>query len=269
MALTLKQMYKVTPANIRQNAQLATVQTRRRGQPKRYQRLGDTYEIIYKVKCTKEWRNVTLRFLKKKPSDPMPTPGLGTPVWVRCTCPWFLYHCEYALAKYGSTWVHYSNGNPANQTNPQNTPFVCKHIYALQQEIAKYNPAEAPFREPKKKVLPQNTLKNLLDVNKNVQPEPELTPKQQQVKDEAIEDLRQVAEQTKTQEAPKTVLDRVKKSLEEAVDRIDQSPEPISDAVKKELDRVVQDVKDKGTKALTDNRIVRKLNDLIRTFRGF
>jgi hypothetical protein len=264
-------MYRVTPTNIRNNAALATIQMRRRGQPKRYQRLGDTYEVIYKVKCTKEWRDVTLRFLKKKPTDPMPVPGLSTPVWVRCTCPWFLYHCEYALSKYGSTWVHYSNGNPANQTNPQNTPFVCKHIYSLQQEIKKFDTSTAPFRTPKKTTLPKDTLKNLLDVNapKNLPTEPELTPKQQRVKDEAIEELQQVVDQTRKQEAPKSVLDRVTRSIEEVVDRIDKSPEPISESVKKELDKVVTDIKDKGTKALTDNRIVRKLNDLIRTFRGF
>lgn len=291
MPLTLRKMYSVTPANIRKNSRAANTQIRTRGRLKKYARLGDVYEIIYKVKCTKEWRNVTLRFMKKSPNDPMPSPSLTAPCWVRCTCPWFLYHCEYALSRSGSTWLHYSNGEPANQTNPQNIPFVCKHIYAVQAEIKAFKPEEAPFRQPRRKVLPENTFKNLQNtettktrnvVDKLTRPippeptpvEPELTPAQQRVKDEAIEnieELQQAAESPPPGDKSVTdkILDRVNKTLTEIIDRMETSDTPIADQAAHEVKQIVRDVKNRGQKALTDNAIVRKLDKLIKRFRGF
>lgn len=273
-------MYRVTPPNIRKNSRIAKVSIRRRGVPKKYAKLGDTYEIIYKVKATSDWRNVTLRFLKKKPKDPLPQPGLNSPVWVRCTCPWFLYTCEYALAKNGSSWIHYSNGKPADQTNPGNIPFVCKHVYALRkaiEELSKDVPAQQ-FREPKKKVMPENTLKRLMEKpEKELEPEkqlsepvtPKLTPQQKKTKEQTITQLEDLQEQSQQTEAPRSLADKVKKNLVDIIDRVSESDEPIANSVKNELGRLVNEVKDKGQKALTDTRIVRKLNDLITRFRGF
>lgn len=274
MPLSLSKMYKVTPANIRANSKAAVIQVRKRGQPKKYARLGDTFEIVYKVKCTKEWRNVTLRFLPK--GKEIPSPSLSQPVWVRCTCPWFLYNCEYALSKQGSSWVHFSNGDPANQTNPRNIPFVCKHIYALQSTIKKFDPQTTPFREPKKKVLPPNTFKKLQEqeekITDKVTPEPEaptLTRQQQRVKDETVEGLEEALDTSSEQEAPKSVTDRVKKTLKEIIDNVADSDEPVADATVRQLKRVLNELKDEGTKALTNNRIVNNLNSLLKKFRGF
>ncbi len=280
MPLSLNQMYRVTPPNIRANSRIAQVAVRRRGGPKKYAKLGDTYEIIYKVKATTDWRNVTLRFLKKKPKDQLPLPGLNQPVWVRCTCPWFLYNCEYALAKNGSSWIHYSNGAPADKTNPGNIPFVCKHVYALRTVIdalAKDVPG-AQFREPKNKVLPKDTLKNLLNKPEKVlDPDtpnsepvtPKLTPQQERMKDQTIEQLEDLQDQSQQSEAPKSMVNKIKDTLNDVIERVNDSDEPIANTVKNELGRLVNEVKDKGQKALTDNRIVRKLNDLIKRFRGF
>lgn len=266
MPLSLSQMYRVTPGNIRKNSKAAVVKVRKRGQYKKYARLGDTYEIVYKVKCTKEWRNVTLRFLKGKNNE-QPKASLAQPVWVRCTCPWFLYNCEYALTKNGSSWVHYSNGEPANQTNPKNIPFVCKHVYALQNEIRNFKMQEAPFREPKRKVLPGPVLKR--DEVLPTEESPTLTRQQQRVKDTALEQAERAVEQIEDVQAPKSIVDRVKNKLLEIVDRIDDSKEPVADATAKELKRLVTDIKDEGVKALTNTRIVNKLNDLIKKFRGY
>lgn len=279
MPLTLRKMYSVTPRNIRQNSLAATTQIRKRGQLKKYAKLGDVYEIIYKVKCTKEWRNVTLRFMKKSPKDPMPTPSLTVPTWVRCTCPWFLFHCEYALSQSGSTWVHYSNGEPANQTNPQNIPFVCKHIYAVQNLIKNFKTEEAPFREPKRKVLPKNTLMNLLEktrTREDTEPTPEETPtepvltrEQERVRDEAIEHIQDIQDTAAQSPPPSSTINKVVKTLSDILDRVEDSDTPIASQTAREIKQLARDFKNKGTDALLDNSIVRKLTQLTKRFRGF
>lgn len=57
-------------------------------------------------------------------------PSLDTDCWVKCSCPYFLFHVEYALAKVGSSEIDYSNGRPPVVTNPHTIPHLCKHLYA-------------------------------------------------------------------------------------------------------------------------------------------
>jgi hypothetical protein len=53
------------------------------------------------------------------------------PTWVHCSCPWFTFVCEYALAKLGSSLIVNCNGRPPRITNPRRLPVICKHIYAI------------------------------------------------------------------------------------------------------------------------------------------
>lgn len=273
MTMTLNQMYRVTPANIRANSMSAQVQVRSRGKHKKYARLGDVYEIIYKVKCVDEWRNVTLRFQRKKKTDKnLPTPSLSTPVWVRCTCPWFLYHCEYALTQHGSSWVHYSNGAPANQTNPRNIPFVCKHVYALQRTVKNFDLAQPKVIAPQNKVLPKDTLTNLLK-NKRTpsdkllpQPtDPTLTRHEQRTKDEALDTVYQAIEQV--QQHPTPVSTDVVKTLDEIVESIEQSPVPISEPVRREIHEVVDTIEEDPNQ-LHERGLLNKLKNLVKKFRN-
>lgn len=270
MALNLNKMFSVTPAKIRNYAKAGTVQVRRKGQPKKYAKLGDVYEVVYKVKCTKEWRNVTLRFLKAKPTDPMPTPSLTQPVWVRCTCPWFLYNCEYALTKAGSSWIHYSNGAAANQTNPKNIPYVCKHVYCLQPIIAKESKKKPdPVRDTKRKVLPESVLDKLrskpemekLRDEKEREEEAGLTSQQKRMRDKTLKDLENTINLTKKNKENKKTTEDLKtvKSL------IEFDNSPIADKARNEIDTLIKDVKVNPN----DDKIVRKLNQLIKKFRGF
>jgi len=55
-------------------------------------------------------------------------PDFDHPAWVQCSCPFFLFNCEYALAKHGSSEIKYSNGKPPHITNPKQIPMVCKHL---------------------------------------------------------------------------------------------------------------------------------------------
>lgn len=57
-------------------------------------------------------------------------------VSVSCSCDYFLYTCEYALAKKGASHIRYSNGQPPVVKNPQEKPIICKHLVRLMQEIA-------------------------------------------------------------------------------------------------------------------------------------
>lgn len=265
MALSLAKMYQVTPAKIRDYAKQGQVQTRRKGQPKHYASLGDVYEVVYKVKCTKEWRNVTLRFLKAKKTDPEPKPGLATPVWVRCTCPWFLYNCEYALARYGSATIHYSNGNPANQTNPKNIPYVCKHIYALRSTISKAQPE--PIKEPKRKVIPDSTLERIRQTpemqkqREEIEDEAGLTTQQRREKNKTLEDIQTTIDQSKKQKNTQRTVDNLK-TVKKLIE-FDNSP--IADKARREVDQVLKSVQDNPN----DEAIIRKLNQLIKKFRGF
>lgn len=64
---------------------------------------------------------------------PQEGPGVRSPAsqraWVRCSCEYFMFNCEYALTKNGSASIKYSNGQPARMTNPSNIPYLCKHLY--------------------------------------------------------------------------------------------------------------------------------------------
>lgn len=53
-------------------------------------------------------------------------------------CPFFLFHCEYALARVGSSEIKYSNGKPPYIKNPKYVPYLCKHLTkAASEEILK------------------------------------------------------------------------------------------------------------------------------------
>ena len=51
--------------------------------------------------------------------------------WVHCSCPFFLFTCEVALARRGSSAVVNSNGKPPRKRNPRMVPLMCKHLAAV------------------------------------------------------------------------------------------------------------------------------------------
>ncbi len=56
-------------------------------------------------------------------------PTLNTPTFVKCSCPFFLFHCEYALTRSGNSEIDYSNGKRPVIKNPNQTPYLCKHLF--------------------------------------------------------------------------------------------------------------------------------------------
>jgi hypothetical protein len=50
-------------------------------------------------------------------------------VQVSCTCERFKYTWEWALHQKRASLIHWSNGEPPHEKNPNNIPGVCKHLY--------------------------------------------------------------------------------------------------------------------------------------------
>lgn len=70
-------------------------------------------------------------------------PTLDTPIFVKCSCPFFLFHCEYALARSGSSEIDYSNGNRPVVKNPNQTPYLCKHLFRAAPEALRMSQSMA------------------------------------------------------------------------------------------------------------------------------
>lgn len=51
--------------------------------------------------------------------------------WVGCSCPYWLYYMEVAVARGKSTGIRYSNGRLPVVKNPEMIPGVCKHLYRV------------------------------------------------------------------------------------------------------------------------------------------
>jgi len=101
---------------------------------------GTYREYKYRVKCTDGWRKLVARFY-----GPV---SASTNVWCWCSCPYFKYHCEVALASKGSSAVVQSNGQRPRFTNPKMIPRVCKHLFLLFAIAAK---DEKKVQEKKKR----------------------------------------------------------------------------------------------------------------------
>jgi hypothetical protein len=52
-------------------------------------------------------------------------------VKVGCSCPFFTFFAEVALAKHGAADVFFSNGDPPVVRNPKERPLLCKHLVKL------------------------------------------------------------------------------------------------------------------------------------------
>ena len=56
-------------------------------------------------------------------------------LWVLCSCPYFRYTSEVALAIRNSSTIKYSDGSMPKETNPKLKPIVCKHVIAVIMDL--------------------------------------------------------------------------------------------------------------------------------------
>jgi hypothetical protein len=61
--------------------------------------------------------------------------GFKGPVKTSCDCEAFVYTCEVALHNQGAADIIYSNGEAPDVKNPRMIPTLCKHLYALAQQV--------------------------------------------------------------------------------------------------------------------------------------
>lgn len=117
---------------------------------------GKYREFKFRTKCTDGWRKVAIRFYG--PLNP------STRVWCWCSCPYFKYHCEVALAHRGSSAVVQSDGQRPRFTNPKMEPRVCKHVYlgfvlAMRKRKPGKDEEMGTVNQPKGRQRPRQTLR--------------------------------------------------------------------------------------------------------------
>lgn len=63
---------------------------------------------------------------------------MDTHCWVKCGCPFFLFHSAWVLTSlYGSSELGDCEDRPPKITNPEMKPYVCKHVHAIAQKALK------------------------------------------------------------------------------------------------------------------------------------
>lgn len=76
--------------------------------------------------------------------------GGDAPAVVSCSCKDFKYRWEYANAQSQNAEIKYSNGQPALVTNPKNKKQLCKHLYAIKDDVITRNYQNVAELNPKK-----------------------------------------------------------------------------------------------------------------------
>ena len=140
---------------------------------------------------------------------------VNTRAAVNCSCEYFLYYCEVALEKGGSSRIEepiemriWSNGNDPKTTNEDNITIVCKHLYqALQSGAAKRQP-RGPSLEDKRKQAAKE---------KEIEQRREKEAKKQKQKEEKAQ---------KQKEKEKGQKTKLKENVKEKKPAIKQPPKP-------------------------------------------
>ena len=146
---TLEQMMSNTPSDVvdrskRTNAEVISVKSSR-------QRGVDT--VVFVVRCyanteTTYYDVVVELYPTEVHKNVFVKPSFKNPAWVHCSCPFFLFNCEYALVRNGSSDFlrhnsasgkvpQFSNKKKPEVTNPKLIPYLCKHLYRAAPEVVK------------------------------------------------------------------------------------------------------------------------------------
>lgn len=127
-----------TPSNIVANARLTNAQVLNVERARKKEVDTVVFTVRVKAHTEKVYYDVVIEFYPTEMNrDVFKKPSIDNPVWVKCSCPYFLFNCEYALAKHGSSEIDYSNGKPPVVTNPRMIPMLCKHLFKGADEAVK------------------------------------------------------------------------------------------------------------------------------------
>jgi hypothetical protein len=157
---TLEQMMSNTPSDVvdrsrRTNAEVISVKSSR-------QRGVQTLVFVVRVQAHTEetYYDVVIELYPTEVhKDVFMKPSFKNPAWVHCSCPFFLFNCEYALVRNGSSDFlrhnsktgkvpTFSNKKRPDVTNPKLVPYLCKHLYRASPEVVK-KAVEKSANDPK------------------------------------------------------------------------------------------------------------------------
>lgn len=150
--LTLRQLARLTPRNIQENA--GPCRPRPLEVVMGSNAIGVFKKVRFTTTCIQDPHIQTVQLFTGNPRPiekreellgHLPTDNSlwNSPVWVSCDCEYWMFTCEFAVARYGSTAILYCNGEPPVMTNPKMMPRLCKHLfhvahYAVKAQGTKY-----------------------------------------------------------------------------------------------------------------------------------
>lgn len=125
IGVALKTLIGNTPRNIRRNAKGVSIVKNKKGLTNR----GNP-QIVFTT-LSIEPGPTTNKVPQKHDSVVRMLHPKEPRLWCHCSCEYFLFHLEYALWKHKASAIVHGNGNPAVVTNPNNIPYLCKHLYKV------------------------------------------------------------------------------------------------------------------------------------------
>lgn len=139
--LSLRKLMTNTPSDVVQRARQTTavvmaIETKKS---------KEMNTLFFKIKCrghtdTQYYEVLIELYPEEHRKNTYEKVSFDNPAWVKCSCPFFRFNVEYALAKAGSSELDYiyksldgspnrlKNPKPAI-TNPREIPYLCKHLY--------------------------------------------------------------------------------------------------------------------------------------------
>lgn len=151
--ISLKQMLRATPAEIRRNATQVSAKVTKSLEVKQDEKHVTLIARSLPSSGSGKKHNVVIKLFGpvKQKSD-----VLKAKAWVHCDCEWFQYNCEVALARIGSSDIISSTGANPKEKNPMMKPMVCKHIVSTLPKIA-----QIKFKKATPTYLKQNPKSSL------------------------------------------------------------------------------------------------------------
>lgn len=135
---TLQQLINNTPSDVVARARLTTAVVLNVEMVKK----RELNALVFLVRCkahteTVYYDTIIELYPLEVHKDVFERPSFNTPAWVQCSCPYYTFHAEYALAKAGSSEIKYSNGKPPLIKNPRMIPYLCKHLLKAAPEVVR------------------------------------------------------------------------------------------------------------------------------------
>jgi hypothetical protein len=124
--LKLVQILRLTPSKIHTNSLGVHVQVLQSTIEDDDDGKGAIKSVICKTRANDGNRITLLKFHKWHDK----AREIDLPVWMHCSCPYFLFYAEVALTMKGSSTILNSNGKMPKIKNPRTVPWCCKHIAA-------------------------------------------------------------------------------------------------------------------------------------------